>query len=544
MNLQKILLLFWFISAGAAFSEEPRPNILFLFADDLGWVDTSVESLSLNHSSKFHETPQLERLAREGMVFTHAYAQQNCMPTRVAFLSGQYAPANDVYNVGSLRRPLPEEVGRTAILPPDQKKDLDPVSLSLAEQLQKAGYVTAYFGKTHGVEPAEKLSENHGFTFNYSAQKRFKFEWEGEGWNGVYRHDYLAIEDEAGNWHFPDPYLQRYAAPYSQEYIDNHLVPVANGNDPSRLLRNPNHPQPKHLTDAMTDAVEEFIGEQAGSESPFFIQLSYHLVHSLFIARPDLEEKYYQKGRTDPRHTFVTYAAMVEMLDQSVGRILNALEDPNGDGSNEDSILDNTVVVFYSDNGGSDNSDNTPLRGIKGMFYEGGIRVPMMVRFPKLADPGSRSDTMVHAIDFYPTFLEMAEVDPPDPEAHVLDGTSLVPLLEGNPDWDRKSLYFHFPGYMDHRQRPNSVIVSQMDGEKYKLFYYYETGVFELYQISRDLSEAHNLLEGEVKEVHAAVAREMSEDLRIWLQESGAKMGTWRKTGEPVDYPPLYGEPL
>ena len=179
MNLQKILLLFFFILAGTAFSDEPRPNILFLFADDLGWVDTSVASVSLNHASEFHETPQLEKLAREGMVFTHAYAQQNCMPTRVAFLSGQYAPASDVYNVGSLRRPLPEEAGRTQILPPEQKKDLNPASLSLAEQLEKAGYVTAYFGKTHGVEPAEKLSENHG----------------GAGWNYTNRQPQLETEE-------------------------------------------------------------------------------------------------------------------------------------------------------------------------------------------------------------------------------------------------------------------------------------------------------------------------------------------------------------
>lgn len=542
-NFRLLLLLLLWIPFSFSFgkdSEPVAPNILFLFADDLGWVDTSVGALCLGNESRFYETPHLERLAAEGMVFTHAYAQQNCMPTRVAFLSGQYAPANDVYNVGSLRRPFPEEEGKTPIVPPEQRTNLDPASVSLAEHLQKAGYVTAYLGKTHGVEPAENLSENHGFLYNHSAQKRFKFEWKGDGWKAVYRHDYLAIEGEQGNWHFPDTYYQRYAAPYDREYVEKHLLPVANGNDPQRLIRNPKHPQPKHLTDAMTDAAEDFIAEQTGAESPFFLQLSYHLVHSLFVVRPDLEEKYYKKPGTDPRHTFVTYAAMVEMLDQSVGRILNALEDPNGDGNPEDSILGNTLVVFYSDNGGSDSTSNAPLRGRKGMFYEGGIRVPLIIRYPQMVEPGSVSDVPVHAIDFYPTFSEIADASLPNPAQHSLDGVSLVPLLQGDSEWDRDSLYFHFPGYMDERQRPNSAVISRIAQETYKLFYFYETGHYELYNLTKDLGEKHNLLLENPGPEQRRIAERMSSDLRTWLQKSGAKMGTWRETGDPVSYPSLY----
>ena len=520
---------------------ERPPNILFLFADDLGWVDTSVERASDGYASDYHETPNLQRLADEGMVFTRAYAQQNCMPTRVALLSGQYAPRTDVYNVGSLDRPLPEEAGRTKIVPPEQKVDLDPGILSLAEWLQAAGYTTAFFGKTHGVEPAARLGENHGFDENMSVKSRMRLTYDGPGWTGRHVYDYLALEDTEGRWHFANPRYDRYAEPYDREYIEEKLVPVANGNDPHKILRNPKHPFPKHLTDAMTDAVEDYLAAPERQEQPFFVFLSYYAVHSLFVTRPDFEFKYYGKPMEDPRHTFPVYAGMLENLDQSVGRILNLLEDPNGDGDPEDSLAENTIIVFTSDNGGSDNTDNAPLRGWKGMFTEGGIRVPLTIRFPEVVEPGSVRREAVHLIDLFPTLSEWAGAGLPERAEHPLDGVSLVPLSSPSPSLEREFLFFHFPGYMDTRQRPNSVVIWDRGDAIFKLFYHYERGSFELFNVDDDPGELNNLLaEGGGNEARA-IANRMSIELREWLVETGAKMGTWRATGARVEVPPIFG---
>lgn len=538
--------LVWLLAAAAApgnpSDRDDRPNIILLMADDLSWVDTSSGPVCLGNESGYHETPNIEKLAGEGLSFTHAYAQQNCMPTRASVISGQYAPANNVYNVGSLNRPARELEGRTAIVPPDQQKDLSPEGLSVAEFLSRAGYTTAIFGKTHGLEPAADLKENHGFGHNMSVDKRFRFWHEGEDWKAKILHDYLAIEGTDGRWHYPSPAYQQYAAPYDREYVQRHLIPLRNGNNPHSLLRNSKHPSPKHLTDAMTDAVEDFIGDQAESGTPFFIYLPYHAVHSNFVARPDLDRKYVRKRSEDPRHDFPTYGAMVEGMDQSVGRILRALDDPDGNGDDSDSLAGKTVVIFYSDNGGSDNTSNLPLRGRKGMFYEGGIRVPLIVRHKGHLAEGEVTDEAVHSIDFYPTFAELANIPLPGDHEHTLDGESWVKVLRGQ-DMERRDLFWHFPGYMDDRQRPNSLILSRIGRDYYKLFYFYEEDRFELYNISRDLGERQNLMEGTIDASHKRIAVSMSIRLREWLQESGARMGTWRESGETVGYPPVFAMP-
>jgi len=543
------MVLLWILSLPSVHLQggEPPPNIIILFADDLSWVDTSVEAVSMGHSSRYHETPHLERLAEEGITFSHAYVQHNCMPSRVSLLSGQYAPANDVYNVGSLQRPLPEEEGKTALIPPEQHNNLVPDSYSMGELLRDAGYVTAFFGKQHGVEPAEDLGVNHGFEHNGSVFHRFPLTYEGDGWKARHVRNYLALQDMEGKWHFPSPKYQRYASPYNRKYIETHLQPVANGNDPFSLLDSPpvQHPVPKHLTDAITDAVEDFIVEQAKRDSPFFIYLAYHLVHSDYVARYDLEGKYHRRRNPALRHHYPTYAAMVEHLDQSIGRILNALEDPGTNGDSGRELAENTVIVFLSDNGGSDVTDNAPLRGKKGMFYEGGIRVPLIIRYPPLIKGGRISDEPVHAIDFYPTVAELANIPLPAKGTHKLDGESLVGIMTGNQkSLDRDSIFWHFPGYMDVRQRPNSVVRTRINGEDYKLFYYYEEKQFELYNLNRDLGEKHNLLHKTPSPKTEEVAEALSIKLRNWLQQSGARMGIWRATGKPVAYPHVYSSSL
>jgi arylsulfatase A-like enzyme len=445
--------------------------------------------------------------------------------------------------VGSLDRPFPAEAGKTPIVPPEQQVNLDPSSLSLAEWLQEAGYTTAFFGKTHGVEPRGQLGPNHGFDTNMSVKSRMKLTYEGDGWKGRHIYDYLALEDTDGVWHFESPKYNPYATPYDRTYIETHLAPVANGNDPFLILRNPKHPFPKHLTDAMTDAVEDYLAEPERQEQPFFLYLSYYAVHSLFVTRPDFEFKYYGKDQKDPRHTFPVYAGMLENLDQSVGRILNALEDPNHDGDPSDSLVENTVIIFTSDNGGSDNTSNAPLRGWKGMFTEGGIRVPLTIRYPGRVEAGSAREDVVHLIDLFPTLADLSGAGLPDSAVHPLDGTSLRPLFDSGGALDREYLYYHFPGYMDNRQRPNSMVIWDQGEALYKLYFHYETQTYALFNVETDLGEEQDLLRGEVREEHQEIARKMSMELRNWLETSGAKMGTWRDSGYPVALPVVYGSP-
>ncbi len=506
---------------------QERPNIIILTADDLGWDDISSPLTTRANNSRNHQTPNIDRLIARGMAFTAAYTQQNSAPTRAALLTGQYAVHNGVYNVTSLARYGNQKKGgvtkeEARIIPPVQRESIDPATVTFAEVLRDGGYQTYIFGKVHGW--GGDLSE-HGFTHDFSCSKTVNMK-------GEKLSNYLAYLTEAGEWIFDNSRYNRYAEPYTEAYIRENLLPVANGNDPTTLVG-----ERKHFTDAIGDCVVEQIA-RADRREPFCMWVCFHAIHSAIVGRSDLVAKYEGRRDLDGRHRDAKYAALTEQMDQTVGRILAALDDPDGDGDHSDSLTGNTIILFLSDNGGVGGShSNAPLRGAKGMFYEGGVRVPLGVVYPGHIAPGSVTDEPVHVIDYYPTLVELAGLETPPDDRHRLDGESFVPLLEDPAaELGREALYWHFPGYMDNRQVPSSMINKRVGGKRYKLKYSYETETYELFCLSDDLSESRNLMES-ADGATLAIARELRADLCRWLTENPPLEMTYRKDGRPVGLP-------
>jgi len=483
-----------------------RPNIVFILSDDQGWTDLSTGATNLGNASDFYETPNIARLAKEGMSFTSAYVQPNCAPTRAALLSGQYAPrsGNGVYNVGSLNR----GGKKVPLIPPAQNEDVPAKTTTVAEAFRAAGYVTAHFGKYHvgGHEGGKStLPEAAGFEFNF-----------GGGSAGSPPGGYAARKTN-GKWAFKKPLtpaLDAFAAPYDEAYVRKHGV------SPEMVG------QPKHLTDALADAFEDFLAKHesgADADKPIYVHFWTHAVHGPIRPRADLAKTFGEKKKEHPSktgHDNAKYAALISDLDLTVGRILKALDDPDGDGDTSDSIAADTLLVFASDNGGARGAtSNRPLRRAKGTFYEGGIRVPLIVRRPGTIPPGSHTDTMVHAVDFYPTFLEVAGIKPP--AGRMLDGVSFAEVLKSaEAKRKRKPIFYHFPGYLDNRADPSSTVVAEIDGRRYKLIHHYQSGgpgIDELYNLSEDIGETKNLLEGNADGEIRAVKRAMIRKLHDWL---------------------------
>jgi arylsulfatase A-like enzyme len=519
---------------GLAAAEPEQPNLLVLIADDVGWVDLSTGRTNLGNGSKYHETPNLDQLAAEGLSFTAAYAQQNCMPTRASLLTGQYPTRHWVYSVGGFGYSSAQELESARIAPPSgHRDDIFPRAVTLPETLGSVGYRSVVIGKEHGFGPRRQLTRSHGFDVDLSIEK---VQWVQLQGKKKKRH-YLAGRRANGAWHFARPAYDDYAKPYTQEYVERNLLPFANGNDPLELVGTP-----KHLTDAIADATIAYIARSATRREPFLALVGFHAVHKPIVPRRDLLVKYAAREKGDLRHGHPAYGALLEGLDQSVGRIVAALDDPNGDGDTADSIAKKTLVVFLSDNGGlRSQTSNAPLRAGKGSFFEGGLRVPMIARQPGVIAPGSRSDEPVHVIDLYPTFMELAGAAPPAERKHYLDGESLVPLLRGQvQNLSRPALFWHFPGYIDTRLAPSSVINRRHEGKRYKLIWSYEREHYSLYDLSTDLGERTDLLAGEPTPEHRVAAERLSRDLRRWIVGLRAPLGWVKAINRPVKPPPRF----
>ena len=451
--------------AGCATSGEPektalnrkRPNIILLFIDDMGWRDVGFMG------SEYYETPNIDRLASQGMVFTNAYSNApNCAPSRACLLSGQYTPRHGVYTVGTSSR------GKSKLrklIPIENTTVLDSNIVTIAEALKPAGYISASIGKWHlGDDPqsgpiAQSFDVNVG---GYSA---------GHPQNG-------------------------YFVPYKNPRL-------------------PDGPPGEYLTDRLTNEALNFI--ESGKDRPFFLYLPHYAVHTPLQAKEELIEKYRNKpgsnGQNNPK-----YAAMIESTDQGVGRIMNKLD--------ELGLTEDTIIFFFSDNGGVRTiTSNQPLRGGKGMLYEGGIREPMAVRWPGVVEPGTTCDTPVIGVDLFPTILEMAGV--PIPKDKLLDGVSILPLLRGQGNLQREAIFWHFPAYLQgkaegardpyFRTRPAGAVRA---GD-FKLIEYFEDGVLELYNLADDISEQNNLAD-----VMPKKAAELHQLMLAWRQEVNAPVPT------------------
>ena len=374
--------------------------------------------------SPFHETPHIDRLAAQGMRFTDAYAAcPVCSPTRASILSGQY----------------PARVGITDFIPghwrPHAKlrapwnrhQRLPDDVVTLAERLSEEGYTCGSFGKWHLGEP-HTMPTDHGFEHAVVTS----------GWG-----------------HFEN----------------NSRPDIGLGPD-------------DYLTEVLADLGSDFIA--AHRDEPFLLYLSHFAVHIPLEAREELIRKYQEKPKPDSGVNNPVYAAMVEQVDASVGRIMQALE--------ENGLTDDTVVVLYSDNGGLHLrydgegeivSTNAPLRDEKGSLYEGGVRVPCVVRWPGRIAPGSVCDTPITSVDIYPTFLELANAEPASD--HVLDGVSLAPLLAGATALPREDIFWHYPHY--HHTTPAGA----MRSGPWKLIEFFEDGRLELYNLAEDIGESRDV---------------------------------------------------
>lgn len=453
---RRILLLFFSLWAITFCHAQKSPNIVFILIDDMGWKDVSYMG------SSYYETPHIDKLAKQGMTFTNAYANSaNCAPTRASLLSGQYNPRHGVFTVGKadrgkteLRRLIP--IKNSTTLPLDK--------ITIAEALKPAGYVSAAIGKWHvGNTPKDQ-----GF----------------------------------------DVGIEKPQIDYSKGHFNK---------------------EGEYLTDRLTDEAVGFIKQN--KDKPFFLYLAHHAVHTPIQAKKDIIASYKDKEGVGC-HNDATYAAMIHSVDESVGRVHSTLE--------ELGLSENTMILFFSDNGGyGPKTCMRPLRGGKGMYYEGGIREPMFVYWPAKVKAGTSSETPVMSTDFYPTFLDVAGAEAP--KGYTLDGLNIMPLLEGSKSLNREKLFWHFPGYLqaynglkedsrdpDFRTRPVSVIRKgdwklmmfheewMLDGGRDKITV---NNAIELYNLKTDLSESKNLANSEIRK-----RDELLKDLMNWQNKIGAQI--------------------
>ena len=449
------------------------PNIVFLLVDDLGWNDVAC------YGSTFYETPHIDRLAKEGMKFTNAYAAcPVCSPTRASILTGKYPARLNITDW------IPGLDPKDRILVGTQDKhELPLAEITLAERFKEEGYRTAFFGKWHLGEKGF-FPENQGFDIN-----------KGGHWAGQPASYFYPYKNDRKRWD----------------------VPGLEGGEAG-----------EYLTDRLTKESVQFI--QQNKTQPFLLYLAYYNVHTPIEAKLALKTKYEQKLKTIPATAtpdFVderdarskqkqdnpAYAAMVQSVDESVGNIIHQLEELD--------LIDNTIIVFTSDNGGFTTLSPkriaptavTPLRAGKGWLYEGGIRVPAIVKWAGKIAENTVCEEPITSTDFYPTLLSMAGL-PPLPRQHV-DGKDMVPLLKQKGDFSRPALYWHFPHYHGSKNRPSAAIRA---GD-YKLIEWFEDGAVELYNLKTDIGEQNNLAT-ELPEKTAALEG-LLED---WRKEVGALM--------------------
>ena len=443
--------------AASAPAAPRKANIVLFLIDDLGWRDIGA------NGSTYYQTPNIDRLAREGVRFTDAYAAcAVCSPTRAAVLTGKY-PARLL-----LTDWLPD--GRW---PPKAKlrsgrfvRELPLEEVTIAEALREAGYRTASIGKWHlGAEPFS-LPEHHGFDVNVGGN--------AHGAPGDFFFPY------AGNWAIPTTDLR------------------------VRWNVFPDGKPGEYLTDRLTNEAVKFIRENR--ERPFFLYLPHYAVHTPLQAKPELVAKY-EKIPEAQRQGKPVYAAMVESMDESIGRVMATLR--------ELGLERDTMVIFTSDNGGFYNAtSNAPLRANKGAYYEGGIRVPLIVKWPGVAKAGHVSSEPVTSTDFYPTCLAAAGL-PPRPNQHM-DGRNLQPLLAGGATLGRPAIFWHFPHYNDH---PHSVPSGVIRQGPWKLIETFDPEGLELYNLADDLGEQRNLAAAQPARV-----AELKRALDAWRVEVGAEM--------------------
>ena len=491
--MRKILILFLVVLPISSWSK-PAKNIILILADDLGWADTT-----LYGKTSLYETPNIQRLAKRGMTFSNAYASPICSPTRASILTGQnparHGMTSPAAHLPEVRlKPAAQTVGR-----PDQKSTniktatrIDPAAPTLGEILKEAGYATAHFGKWHlgmkGFTPLE-----HGF------------------------------DVDLPHWHGPGP-KTGYLAPWGYSNPDF-----------------PEGPPGQHIEDRMAKEAVTWLKNRDRTK-PFFLNYWQFSVHAPFGAKPELIERYQKKIKRGEKQQSPTYAAMVHSLDEAVGTLLDALE--------TEGVADDTIIVFYSDNGGNIHcgleetdaegekyitaiTSNHPLRGGKGGIHEGGIRVPAVVVWPGVTQPGSRNDTRIQANDLYPTILRMLDLK--HPKDHVIDGVDFSNALSGQ-KMERKPMFTYVPGHGNTPQwLPPSMAVHHGEWKFIRTFHYGEDGKhqYRLYNLRNDIGESHN-----VAQLHPERVKMMDQWITDYLAEAKVVVPLPNPKFDPAKFDP------
>lgn len=449
------------VSASAQESDAhvKTPNIVLIMADDLGWKDLHC------YGNENLDTPHIDRLAQQGLLFTDAYsAAPVCTPTRAALMTGESPARLNITNHAAGHPPNFQKPG-TNLITPLWLRHLPLERVTLAEQLKGAGYATGFVGKWHLSHRSRYGSSSDGTTPT----------------EAELRPEHQGFDVNIGGCNYGGP----------PSYFSPYRIPNLTGKEDG-----------EYLPDRSADECIDFIkSARADGNRPFFLCWWNYSVHYPFQAPADLVAKY--ETRKGPGIENPTYAAMIEGMDASIGKLLKAI--------NQQGLDENTIVIFTSDNGPFA-ANVKPLREEKGHVYEGGIRVPMIVRWPGHVKPATRTATPVITMDIHATVLEATDLKPAP--SNIPDGISLLPLLRNESALTRDAIYFHYPNYAFHKANRFASAIRSGD---HKLLWFYDDDSVELYDLKNDIGESRNI----AKEM-PGIASQLRSKLEAWLRSTNA----------------------
>lgn len=441
--------------------QQNKPNVVMIVVDDLGWKDLGV------YGSDYHKTPQIDNFAKDGVRFTDAYAACTVSsPTRASLLTGKY-PAKIHLTDWIEGHKMPN----AKLQIPDWTMYFPLEETTLAEVFKANGYATAHIGKWHLGEDAKYWPENQGFDINIA------------GW----RAGQPNVNKKTG--------ANGYFAPYGNPRMTD-------------------GPEGEYLTERLATEACNFIGQS--QSKPFFLNLWFYNVHTPLQAKQDKIDKYIALVDSTKFHKNPTYAAMVEHVDDAVGKVIAQLKQLG--------LYENTIIILTSDNGGliggrkNQVTDNSPLRLGKGERYEGGVRVPLIIKTVKPVAPNRTNSTPVMSIDFVPTLIDLARLKVDKKVLKGIDGVDIKPLLiSENGKLKHRALYWHYPHYHTEGATPYSAV---RNGD-WKLIHTIETNSYELFNLKNDISESNNVIDSE-----PVIAAKLKKELEAWKKKMGAQMPT------------------